>query len=58
MNNKGHTDMIYYWNFIMINEQHTNERVRYKIMHILSELGGLFSTLTFLIGTMFSLYNY
>ena len=45
--------MVYYWNFIMTNEEHISKRINYQIIDMLSELGGLFAAMTFIVGSFF-----
>merc|ERR1711959_779360 len=50
--------MVYYWNFIMIHEGTLSQRVRYNILDILEEVGGIYSAISSLVFILFSAYNY
>jgi hypothetical protein len=56
--NKNSANMIYYWNIVMIKEAHLNQRVRYTIMDILGELGGVFEGVWIISICFFYVYNY
>lgn len=56
--NIEHPDMLYYWNFIMIHEGTLSQRMRYQLLDILEEVGGLYSALSSLVIILFSVYNY
>ena len=42
----------------MVNEEYVNKYINYEIIDVLSEIGGLFTILTFFIEVIFQIYNY
>ena len=59
LNNRyEHTDMIYSWNFVMTNERGYWLRIRYSILDIIGEVGGVESAIIGFLTFFFSLYTY
>ena len=44
--NKGHTDLMLYWNFLLEREQFAYYRIRYNFMSILEKVGGIMSCIS------------
>jgi len=51
-------NMLFYWNFVMIHDAQLNQRVRYTLMEILGEIGGVFEGTWVMLMIFFYIYNY
>ena len=56
--NGNHTDLIYSFNMVLKQEGILSQRVRYNLMMILGESGGLLSSITAIFYMVFSVLNY
>ena len=47
------TDMLYYWNFIMVAEGTIAERIRYKVLDLVGEAGGILAAASYFLAVFF-----
>ena len=55
---ENNEDMLLYWNFIMVNQGRNSKRVRYNLIKITEQMGGLLAVASFILYGFFSVYNY
>ena len=56
--NLEHHDMVYYWNFILTNEMKLSQRIRYSLLEVVGEIGGLYEGMVVFMACFFYVYNY
>ena len=56
--NIEHTDLIYSFNMILMQEGNLSQRIRYNFMMVMGETGGLLSAIFSVLSGFFKFYNY
>ena len=57
-NKEPHQNMLFYWNIILVHEGELNQRVRYTLIDILGEFGGVYQAVSLFTMVFFSIYSY